>query len=486
MHVVAHNFTKMITRGFAHRKALGVLFAFCAAMAVAATAQTFNTLISFDGTNGANPMPAGSLIRGTDGYLYGTAKFGGKNNGGTIFKISPDGELTTLYSFCSKVGCSDGQNPNPGLVLGSGGSLYGTTYAGGTSRSTGVVFKLSPQGHETTLHVFAGQPEDGSNPSAALIFGPEGDLYGTTYGGGEYGDGTIFKITTAGAITTIFNFDSTDGSLPGAALVLASDGKFYGTTQLGGSFGNGTVFQLSRAGKLVVVHNFAEINGSQPVAPLIQATDGNLYGTTQAGGIGTSCRQGCGTVFKVTPQRVLTKLHDFDSSDGASPDAALIQATDGNFYGAAGSGGLHSCPRGCGTIFEISASGQFSVLKEFAIDDGEYPGGGMLQFTNGLLYGPTFNGGANNLGTLYSLDMRLGPFVAFVNGFGNAGQIVEILGQGFTGTTAVMLNGTPASFTVVSDTFIKATVPAGATTGYVAVTTPGGTLTSNVPFHVIP
>ena len=160
-----------------------------------------------------------------------------------------------------------------------------------------------------------------------------------------------------------------------------------------------------------------------------------------------------------------------------------------------GLGGTGGCAApGCGTIFQITPAGVLTTLHSFDGTDGDFPAGGLFQATNGILYGTTASGGKytsddcyeETCGTLFSLDMGLSPFVAFVVPAGKVGQTGGILGQGFIGTTSVMLNGVPANFKVVSDTYLTATVPAGATTGYVTVTTPSGTLTSNVPFRVIP
>jgi uncharacterized repeat protein (TIGR03803 family) len=407
-----------------------------AAMAVALPAQTFTTLVNFDGTDGSLPLPAGCLTQGADGDLYGTAKFGGANDAGTIFKLSPAGTLTTLYSFCAQTNCADGANPNVGLVLGTDGNFYGTTYAGG-ALGYGAVFKVTPSGTLTTIHSFAAGA-DGNNPSAALVQAGDGKFYGTAYGGGAYGYGTVFKITPEGVLTTLHSFDSADGSRPGAALIQATDGNLYGTSQLGGTSGYGTVFKITRGG-------------------------------------------------------ALTTLHSFDSTDGACPSGALVQAGNGSLYSTTALGGSSgACSGGCGTIFEIDLAEQLTVLHNFALSDGEYPQGGVFQATSGTFYGTTVMGGANmgctfgSCGTVFSLAVGLGPFVETVPTSGTVGAAVTILGTNLTGTTKVSFNGTPATFTVVSSFEITTTVPRGATTGKVKVTTPSGTLSSNVNFRVTP
>jgi len=235
-------------------------------------------------------------------------------------------------------------------------------------------------------------------------------------------------------------------------------------------------------------------DGSKPVAGLVQGSDGNLYGTTYTGGA-----NGSGTAFRLTAKGKLTTLYSFCSqsncADGAEPDAPLIQATDGSLYGTTQYGGDITCnpsyeDMGCGTLFNINLHGEHATLHVFEFTDGAYPESALMQATSGKFFGTTYGGGiacgSPGCGTVFSLDVGLGPYVSFVRRAGKVGQTGPILGQGFTGTSGVSLNGTPASFTVVSDTEIRATVPVGGTSGFVTVDTPGGKLTSNVPFYVLP
>jgi uncharacterized repeat protein (TIGR03803 family) len=272
-------------------------------------------------------------------------------------------------------------------------------------------------------------------------------------------------------------------------LAEGADGNFYGSTSGGGGSADfGTLFKVTPSGVFTSLWDFSQNGGgSQPMAPLILLGDGGFYGTT------TGSPNGYGTIFRATSEGKLAVLYTFCSrkncSDGRYPSAALALGTDGNLYGTTVGGGNTTCgSAGCGTIFQASKE-RFTTLYSFCLQsaclDGFEPTGGLTQATNGIFYGTTSGGGVYDGGTAFSLDMGLGPFVTFVRPAGRVGHTGPILGQGFTGTTAVSLNGTPAQFTVKSDTFIEATVPAGATTGYVTVTTPSGTLTSNVPFHVI-
>jgi uncharacterized repeat protein (TIGR03803 family) len=507
-----------------------IVFLIFAATALAAQAQTFTNLAEFNLDNGANPQFV-SLVQGVDGGFYGTTQNGGNSAGtencsnynggcGVVFKVTPTGTLTALYSFCAgnNSSCFDGAYPESGLALASNGDLYGTTSELG-SHGGGTVFKITPGGALTTLYSFC-TPHCGgapARPQAPLIQGSDGNFYGATpYGGhvncndDSVGCGTLFQMTPQGAVTKVYRFcaksNCPDGYIPYAGLVQGADGNFYGTTSEGGTNGDGTIYKVTPRGRLTTLYNFCSqpscSDGGSPYGGLIQATDGNFYGATAFGGNSNCSGSGCGTIFKITSTGTFATFYTFCSqpncADGSTPTAGLIQATDGNLYGATAAGGADlidcrwdSATDGCGTIFQITLGGTLTTLHSFSNTDGANPEGGLLQATNGTLYGTTNQGGLQCIyggspcGTIFSVDMGLGPFVAFVRNPAKVGQAFGILGQGFTGTTGVSLNGTPASFTVVSDTFIKATVPAGATTGDVTVITPSGTLTSNVPFHVI-
>ena len=417
-------------------KACGLLL-LCATTGVALPAQTFTTLLSFDNTDGASPQYR--LVQATDGNLYGTAEVGGANNGGTVFKITRLGALTTLYNFCSLSGCMDGESPYAGLVQGTDGNFYGTTNLGGAS-GDGTVFKITPSGTLTTLHSFDGT--DGSTPQAGLVLGSDGDFYGATlFGAARYG--TIFKITPSGTLTTLHRFtDRGDGGFPYLApsLIQATNGDFYGTTYTGGAYEEGTVFRMTASGMLTTIYSFCQQgvpcpDGGNPTAGLVQGMDGSFYGAVARGG-NASCSfsgfEGCGTVFTITPGGTLTTLHTFDGTDGATPVAGLVQDTNGKFYGTA----------------------------------------------------PT--GGASGYGTVFNLSVGLVPFVETQPASGKVGAAVKVLGTNLTGATSVTFNGTSAAFTVKSQSEITTTVPVGATTGTIQVVTPISTFLSNVAFTVKP
>jgi uncharacterized repeat protein (TIGR03803 family) len=394
-----------------------------------------------------------------------------------MFMITPGGTLTVPYSFDA----TDAQ-PYSGLTLGTDGNFYGTTYNGGSS-SLGNVFKLTPTGTLTVLHDFVGS--DGSNPYAPPIQGTDGNFYGTTTQYEITGDGTVYKITPSGKFTILYSFDRTHGQNPQAPLVQGTDGNFYGTTQAGGANSAGVVYKIAASGKLTVIYNFdGSTHGGHPSGgPLVQGSDGNFYGTANCCG-----SIGGGVIFKITAAGQFTVLHNINgTTDGSNPVAGLVQATDGNFYGTTIFGGAKSD----GTIFRISPTKPYAykVLYNFDGTTGSSPQVTLLQHTNGILYGDTSTGGDisnTSDGVFYSLSLGLKPFVSLVSASGKVGTTVEILGQGFKGTTGVSFNGVAAKFTVVLNTYLTTVVPSGATSGPVTVKTPGGTLTSNRLFRVPP
>jgi uncharacterized repeat protein (TIGR03803 family) len=507
--------TSLRTFGAKLARTAWVVFVLCTGTALTSPAQTFTTLVSFDFNDGTIPAYE-SLVQGADGNLYGTTAYGGHNNFpcggtlgcGTIFRITPAGVLTTLYNFCLLLNCEDGDLPSGGLIQATDGNFYGTTF--------GTVFKITPAGTLTTLYNFCSQPEctDGSGANG-LVQATDGNFYGTTYSGGANcldsgppGCGTVFEVSPAGKLTTLYSFCPdfsicSDGMLPLGRLVQGSDGNFYGTTSEEDFNFIGTVFKITPTGTLTALYTFCSqpdcTDGDFPFAGLVQASDGNLYGTTTSGGAHCIKYGGCGTVFKITPGGKLTTLYSFCSrtkcSDGQVPIAGLVQATDGNFYGTTYSGGANNR----GTVFEITPAGKLTTLYSFCSQpgctDGGFPSAGLVQATDGNFYGTTSKGGADlgrcvnpnpGCGTVFRLSVGLGPFVETRPTSGRVGAAPKILGTNLKGATSVSFNGTAATFTVVSATEIKTTVPAGSTTGTVTVTTPHGTFNSNVKFRVAP
>src|ERR1022692_421296 len=409
----------------------------CATTAISLPAQiaTLTTLYRFVCYQNVCPDGAGSkagLVQTTNGGLYGTTYGGGANGYGTVFRITPGGTLTTLYSFCSHSGCTDGADSFARLVQATNGDLYGTTYSG-QGIDYGTVFKITPSGTLTTLHSFCSQTNctDGSGPVAELVQASNGDFYGTTPNGGANGHGTVFKITPAGTLTTLHSFKaSTDGAVPSGGLVQAANGNFYGTAVGVGANNFGTVFKITPGGTLTTLYRFCSqancTGGSGPSGGLVQATDGDLYGTTEYGGA-----NGVGTVFRISPGGALTTLYSF------------------------------------------------CFLTQSGCTDGNEPYTGLVQDTNGDFYGTTGD-------TIFRLSVGLGPFVKGRPVSGEVGTAVEILGTDLNGATSVSFNGTAATFTVASRYLITTTVPAGASTGPIQVVTPNRTLSSNGSFRVLP
>jgi len=451
------------------RKAAAALL-LCAATAWAGPHPTFTILTTFP----TGVFPVAPPVQGIDGNFYGITA-GVSPAPGTIYKVTPQGALTTIYTFCSQPNCSDGSEPEAGLVLGTDGNFYGTTVTGGTN-NLGTVFRVTPVGALTTLYSF--DQTDGSGPCAPLIQGNSGDFYSTTFDGGTSGYGTIFKITPAGKLTTLYDFTGADNALVCASLLQAANGSFYGTTANDGGFGrgNGTIYELTLAGAFSTVLTFNGSDGANPQDGLVQTADGNFYGTTAEGG---ACSEG--TVFELAPDGTLTTLFSFSfggssSIDGSYPYAPLVYASNGKLVGTASFGGG---PGHAGTVFEISTKGALNRLHSFSASEGE-PYRGLIQGADGAFFG------VSQAGILYKLSTGAPPFIKTVPLSGPPASAVTILGTNLTGTTAVTFNGVPAAFTLDSATEITATVPAGAATGKVQVTTPVVMLSNVGQFIVTP
>lgn len=443
-------------------------------IAAAVQAQTYSDLYNFgDGSSDPiNPQYSGIVAQGRDGNLYSTSPKGGSNALGTVFQMTPQGKLTVLYNFDG----THGKVPYSGLTLGTDGNFYGTTSAGG-STNLGLVFKITPAGALTVLHTFASA--DGYSPYAPPIQAADGNFYGTTIFGGASNYGTVYKMTSTGGLTVLHSFDLANGETPYGPLVQGNDGNFYGTAYAGvGANRYGMVFKVTSKGTFTILHAFDLTDGGDPISGLVLGKDGDFYGTTFNGG-----SIGYGNVFKITPAGTLTVLHSFTpASDGGTPYGGLVQATDGNFYGVGYLGGT----KDDGTIFRITPSGTFSVRYSLDGSHGSLPMVTLLQHTTGTLYGDTNTGGSHNTGAFYSFKASLAPYAALLPTSGKVGKSVGILGQGFNSATAVSFNGTSATFNISSDTFLTATVPAGAKTGIVTVAIPSGNLKSEINFRVVP
>jgi uncharacterized repeat protein (TIGR03803 family) len=375
------------------------LLAAAASLALAATAahasHNFQVLYSFTGqTDGGNPH--GNLLRDADGNLYGTTVQGGTSGYGVVFRLSPDGKQTPLYSFS---GGADGHYAYGGLVQDKAGSLYGVTIFGG-AYGEGNVFKLDSTGALTVLHDFAGRP-DGSTPEDALITDKAGNFYGVTPFGG-YGPGIIFKLTPDGKETILHNFadGQNDGAYPYGGVTMDAHGNLYGTTNDGGSGGMqqgpGILYKLAASGKFSVLHHFEGSTGDYPAAAPILDGSGNLYGTTSAGG-----PAGVGVVYKYA-HGSYTVLHAFaGGDDGEYGIGRLAMDRDGSFYGVTNGGG-GACD--CGIVFKLAPDGSYSVLHRFAgAKDGAHPGDGLIIDRRGHLFGTAYQGGNNNAGVVFKI-----------------------------------------------------------------------------------
>jgi uncharacterized repeat protein (TIGR03803 family) len=373
---------------------------------------TYSVLYSFTGeTDGANPW--GGVVEDAAGNLYGTTVSGGMfgcfgSLCGVVFKVDSSGKETVLHNF---TGGSDGGYPYAGLLRDAAGNLYGTTATGGSGscferNGCRVVFKLDTTGMETVLHTFR-EGCDGAEPFAGLIRDSIGNLYGTTWNGGNCGRsnlGVVFKVDTTGKETVLHSFGVAAGT-QASALLRDAAGNLYGTTAEGGSGCGlcGVVFKLNTAGKLKVLHSFRGSPGpAQPYSWLVRDTAGNLYGTTFSGGA-----FGDGVVFQLDTSGKLTLLHNFTGgADGANPYAGLLRGASGKLYGTTSSGGSRSCgpsAAGCGVVFKIDTTGKETVLHSFDGTDGSYPSGGLWRDAAGNLYGTTQVGGTSDSGVVFKL-----------------------------------------------------------------------------------
>jgi uncharacterized repeat protein (TIGR03803 family) len=352
-------------------------------------------LYAFNGPPGDGAQPYGNLIMDANGNLYGTTAYGGNTSAcgpgtsdggygcGTVFMLTPSGQESVLYAFGTNP--NDGFTPQAGLVMDASGNLYGTTAHGGQldgaackgqfTVGCGTVFKVTPSGQESVLYTFCpseGNCTDGANPLGGVVFGPDGNLYGTTAYGGISNYGAVFKLSLGGSETVVHTFTSGsgDGKWPLAGVVFDASGNLYGTTDFGGSKDAGTVFEISATGQERLLHSFSGENGQfSPAAGLIFDGQGNLYGTTAAGGEPGDTGS-AGTVFEVTPSGQETVLYTFsglagvygdvgEGPDGSTPRAGLIFDQSGNLYGTdeyGGTGPGSACifGLGCGAVFELT------------------------------------------------------------------------------------------------------------------------------------
>ncbi len=362
-----------------------------AGRSASADPYTLTTIASFSGTNGQGPVAG--LILDSQGNLYGTTQNGGANHNGTVFEIANgSNSISTIASFNG----TNGALPDGGLILDSQGNLYGTTYGGGAG-GNGTVFEIANGSNSiSTIASFNGT--NGQGLLAGLIMDSQGNLYGTTVSGGADHNGTVFEIVNgSNSISTIASFNFGNGALPYGGLILDSQGNLYGTTYGGGPNNYGTVFEIANGSNSIsTIASFNGTNGKNPYAGLITDSQGNLYGTTFGGGAG-----GNGTVFEIANgSNSLSTIASFNGTNGASPSGGLILDSQGNLYGTTYGGGAD----GNGTVFEIAnGSNSLSTIASFNGTNGKNPYAGLIMDSQGNLYGTTRNGGANGAGTVFEL-----------------------------------------------------------------------------------
>jgi uncharacterized repeat protein (TIGR03803 family) len=449
----------------------------------AATA-TNGTDSSLDGSYAVQPP-----VIGSDGNLYGTTYDGGTDNNGTVYMMTPQGTLTTLYSFQGY----DGIGPR-GLLIETNGLFYGTTKQGGANVTAdnlccGTIFTITPQGTLTTIHSF--DSTDGNTSDSGVVPSGNGTFYGTTYGGGagstftgtnvsdSYGDGvqnppgTVYTVTAQGTVTTVHSFSGADGANPGKEAVVGTDGNVYGTTLFGGANNAGTVYTISSAGTFTLLYSFTGgDDGAYPKAQLVQGPDGNFYGTTLNGGgkVGLArCGSiGCGTVFKITPQGTVTTLHDFSGDPEPAVPGSLTLGPDGNYYGTSYTGGTNHI----GTVFMITPEGVVTTLYQFGGPDGSYPIAGLTLAGDGSYYGATTAGGANDDGVIFQVFIDTNCSVTV------SASSVTLTAKGGVEKLTVKADSDCSWSAATTNSFITITSGSGAGDGTIGFTVPGNTNTS--------
>ncbi len=358
-----------------------------------ANKSEIQTIFHFNSRLGTHPRTG--LLQAVDGMFYGTTYDGGNHKRGTIFRVSPTGQLTTLVHF-------DGQNgayPLAELIQASDGNFYGTTTQGGP-RNQGILFRLTQSGELTTLIQFGGRR--GIYPSGPLVEGANQVLYGTTQKGGNLnrcldGCGTIFRVGLKGGLYTLLEFNGLNGAMPLSGVSLDPEGILWGTTFKGGLNRVGVLFKLNPQGGFKKMVTFNVSNGAHPVGQLTLMKERDsyrFYGVTQTGG-----NNGQGTLFRLTATGQLTSLVHFDGNTGANPDAGMVLASNGILYGTTANGTSHYA----GGVYQWSGSNSFRVFKIFKPRNGAMPRGVLIEGTDGFLYGTTEGGGQYSLGTIFRI-----------------------------------------------------------------------------------
>jgi uncharacterized repeat protein (TIGR03803 family) len=369
----------------------------CAALAASAAvfaAPTLTIVHAFAGADGSKPNSG--LVKASNGNLYGTTTHGGAAAScidcGTLFAIKPDDKFKSLHSFEQ----ADGAHPWSSLSQGTDGLLHGTT-TGAAFNPT--IFASTLQGAVSVDHAFlSGETRTGT--AGPVLQVADGTLYGMTFTGGANSSGSAYSLAADGTFTTLRSFSFFDDTQPAGGFVVGPDGAFYATSRSGGTSGSGTVFRMTADGTVTTLHSFTGADGQSPYSDLVLAADGNFYGTTYGGGA-----HGAGTVFRIAPDGTFASLHSFAGADGSGPLGPLARGRQGRFlYGTTGTGGgSAACTNGCGTVFQITPDGTFTMLHAFSGVDGSAPNGTLALPRSGMIYGTTYAGGPNGLGVVFSL-----------------------------------------------------------------------------------
>jgi uncharacterized repeat protein (TIGR03803 family) len=462
---------------------LAVVVMFAGA-AVPAPAQTPTTLHAFQLGSTDACEPEDNIVQGRDGNMYGIGVTCGTSSG-AVYKISTTGTESVVFNFPSTwSSCFSG------LTIGSDGNFYGTCFT--TPTGNGSIFQLTPAGVFTDKHDFTGTNGD-TEPVYGPIQATDGNFYGVT-GFYPFTCGNVYQVTSAGVYTNLHTFSGSDCG-PASSLFQASDGNLYGTLfacAINSGIGNGCVYKISTAGVFKEIFGFSSSTGQQPCTGVIQAKNGNLYGATQQG-----AANNFGSIYKLTAAGVFTDLHDFNNTTDATCGANvgrttvnLLQVTDGSFYGVNGING----PSGGGSIYKLTSANVFTAfLFPNPPVDGDMPDATLLQNTNGLAYGTTPSGGPTSCnpcqGVFFSVATGDAAFVNLEPTQKTAivGTKVGMFGQGFSSASVVKFGGVASiSVTLSGTTYLTAKVPVGAHTGAVTVTTGSTTLTSPQTFKVKP
>lgn len=388
------------------------------------TANQFQSLVAFTGTPEGVPgaFPAGSLAFGADGFIYGTTSRTDGNlssPGGTVFKMSPAGQLTTLAQLQNSAAAPFGSFPSSGLVLANDGCFYGATSRGGFGGDFGTILKITPTGEVVTRLSFrAGVPlgndrTAGVGPIAGLVEGPDGSLYGTTGSGGLREAGTVFKMKKSGGVSYLAEFSGsiggTIGNRPEGPLHITADGTIYGTTLGTTPFLKPTLFRISPSGEFTTLVDFLATGGTLPPAfprgTLVRDGTGNLFGVCSNGGLGG------GVIYKVSSEGSFSILHSFSSGvSGRTPTSGLLTAADGNYYGSTRAGG--STLESEGSLFRMTPAGAVTFLADFPntneMPTGDQPEGPLHIDPLGNVYGTASNGGSLGGGTVFRWSAAAG------------------------------------------------------------------------------